>query len=280
MKRALLRVGTGFSRCIGRLKPAATLLLLVAASAHAASNDKPKLPGDVKIAQHLNAQLPLDATFRDETGRMVHLGDYYKSGRPVVLNFVYYNCPMLCPMVLDGLTSTLTELKPDLGKEYDVVTVSIDPRDTFQQAAEKKETYLRRYGRFGAADGWHFLTGPEMSIKKLTHGAGFAYSYDISTNQFAHGAVVIVTTPEGRISRYLFGFQHKARDLRLALAEASQGKVGGVAESLMLLCFHYDPATGKYSARAMNFVRAGGVATVLGLGGFIFIMIRKERQSR
>jgi len=257
----------------------ALLLLAAACLLIGASSDKPKLPGVVDVAQHLNATLPLEVLLRDETGRMVRLGDYFHHGRPVVLNFVYYNCPMLCPMVLDGMTSTFTELKFDIGKEFDVVTISIDPRDTFEQSAEKKERYIRRYGRFGAADGWHFLTGPELSVKKVAESAGFKYAYDLSSNQFAHGAVVIVTTADGRISRYLYGFEHKARDLRLALAEASQGKVGGLAEDVLLLCFHYNPATGKYSAAAMNFVRAGGVATVLGLGSFIFIMIRKERQQ-
>ena len=240
----------------------------------------PTLPGAVNIAQHLNAPLPLDVMLRDESGNVVRLGDYYHRGRPVVLNFVYYNCPMLCPMVLEGMTNTLTELKFDVGKEFDVVTISIDPRDTPAQAAERKEKYVKRYGRFGAARGWHFLTGPESAIKKITNAAGFQYSYDIKSNQFAHGAVLLVTTVDGRVSRYLFGFEYKARDLRLALVEASQNKIGGAAEQVLLLCFHYDPATGKYSRSAMNFVRAGGVATVLGLGSFIVIMIRKERRER
>ena len=183
---------------------------------------------------------------------------------------------MLCPIVLEGMTGTLTELKFDVGKEYDVVTISIDPRDTPAQAAEKKEKYVKRYGRFGAANGWHFLTAPESAIRKITNAAGFQYAYDISTNQFAHGTVLLVTTAEGRLSRYLFGFEYRARDLRLALVEASQGKIGGAAEQVLLLCFHYDPATGKYSRSAMNFVRAGGIATMLGLFGFIVIMIRKE----
>jgi protein SCO1/2 len=240
----------------------------------------PTLPGNVAIAQHLNAQLPLDVMLRDETGKVVRLGDYFHHGRPVLVNFVYYNCPMLCPMVLEGMTSTLTELKFDVGKEYDVVTISIDPRDTPEQAAEKKEKYVKRYGRFGAASGWHFLTAPESAIRKITNAAGFQYAYDIGTNQFAHGTVLMVATADGRLSRYLFGFEYKARDLRLALTEASQGRIGGAAEQILLLCFHYDPATGKYSRSAMNFVRAGGVATVLALGSFIVIMIRKERQQR
>ena len=236
------------------------------------------LPVNVSIAQHLNAQLPLDVMLRDESGRVVRLGDYFHHGRPVLLNFVYYNCPMLCPMVLEGMTSTLTELKFDVGKEFDIVTISIDPRDTPRQAAEKKEKYVKRYGRFGAVDGWHFLTGPESAIRKITSAAGFQYAYDMASNQFAHGTVLMVATADGRLSRYLFGFEYKARDLRLALVEASQGKIGGAAEQLLLLCFHYDPATGRYSRAAMNFVRAGGVATVLGLASFIGIMIRKERR--
>jgi protein SCO1/2 len=254
------------------------LLLTVAAAQNSAT--PPTLPGAVNVAQHLDAQLPLDVMLRDETGKVVRLGDYFHHGRPVLLNFVYYNCPMLCPMVLEGMTSTLTELKYDIGEQYDVVTISIDPRDTPQQAAEKKEKYVRRYGRFGAAGGWHFLTGPESAIRKVSNAAGFQYAYDIKTNQFAHGTVLVVATADGRLSRYLFGFEYKARDLRLALVEASQGKIGGAAEQVLLLCFHYDPATGKYSRSAMNFVRAGGVATVLGLGSFIVIMIRKERQPR
>jgi len=238
------------------------------------------LPVNVNIAQHLNAQLPLETMLRDETGRVVRLGDYFHHDRPVLLNFVYYSCPMLCPMVLEGMTGTMTELKYDAGKEYDVVTISIDPRDTPQQAAEKKDKYIKRYGRFGAASGWHFLTGPESATKKIAAAAGFTYSYDMASNQFAHGTVLMVATADGRLSRYLFGFEYKARDLALALTEASHGKIGGAAEQVLLLCYHYDPATGKYSRSAMNFVRAGGVATVLGLGSFIVIMIRKERQQR
>lgn len=263
-----------------RLLRAASCLLLALPAFADTSATKPALPGNVAIAQHLDAQLPLDVMLRDETGKVVRLGDYFHHGRPVLLNFVYYNCPMLCPMVLEGMTSTLTELKYDVGQQFDVVTISIDPRDTPEQAAERKEKYIKRYGRFGAATGWHFLTGPESAIRKITNAAGFQYAYDIASNQFAHGTVLLVATADGRLSRYLFGFEYKARDLRLALVEASQGKIGGAAERVLLLCFHYDPATGKYSRSAMNFVRAGGVATVLGLGSFIVIMIRKERQQR
>jgi protein SCO1/2 len=244
------------------------------------SSTPPQLPGKVGIAQHLNAQLPLNLLLRDESGRVHRLGDYFKSGHPVLLNFVYLRCPMLCSVVLEDLTSALTELKFDVGKEFDVITVSIDPRDMPERAAAKKETIVKRYGRPGAWEGWHFLTAHESAIKTLTGAAGFEYAYDIKTDQFAHGTTLLVITPDGRVSRYLNGFEYKPRDIRLGLVEASQGKIGTVSDTLLLLCFHYDPATGKYSQTAMNVMRAGGVATVVSLAGFIFIMVRSERKKR
>jgi protein SCO1 len=254
-------------------------LILVASTALAENSaTPPRLPGEVSIQQRLNAQLPLDLMFRDESGKVVRLREYFR-GKPVLLNFMYYRCPMLCSMVMEGVSSVLTELKFDVGKQFDVITVSIDPRDMPQQAALKKEKYVKRYGRLGAAGGWHYLTGSESSIRALTRAAGFHYAYDPEHDQFAHGTVLIVTTAEGRISRYLYGFEYKARDLRLALVEASANKIGTATDQLLLLCYHYDPATGKYSRRAMNFVRAGGIATVLGLTGFIFVMLRRERRS-
>jgi len=262
-----------------RLRVKWLLLFLLAAIpifAQTNSATPPQLPGKVAIEQKLNAQLPMDLMLRDESGRVVRLGQYFNHGRPVLLNFMYYRCPMLCPMVMDGIANGLTELRFDIGREFDVITVSVDPRDTPEQATAKKETYVKRYGRFGAANGWHFLTGPESAIKKLTNTVGFQYAYDIKMDQFAHGAVLLAVTPQGRVSRYLYGFEYKARDLRLALVEASAGKIGNASDAILLLCYHYDPATGKYSRSAMNFVRAGGVATILSLAGFIFIMIRRE----
>jgi len=256
----------------------ATLLMTVAAFAQTNSATPPDLPGKVAITQNLNSQLPLDLMLRDETGRVVRLGQYFNHGKPVLLNFMYYRCPMLCPMVMDGVTSALTELRFDIGKEFDVVTVSMDLRDTPEQATAKKDLYVKRYGRFGAANGWHFLTGPESAIRRLTNTAGFQYAYDPKTDQFAHGTALIAVTSQGRISRYLYGFEYKPRDLRLALVEASAGKIGTATDAILLLCYHYDPATGKYSRTAMNYVRAGGVATMLGLAGFIFVMIRKEHK--
>jgi len=240
------------------------------------SSTPPELPGNVAIQQKLNTQIPLDLMFRDETGKIVRLREYFGK-KPVVLDFVYYRCPMLCPIVLDGTTEALTNLKYDIGKEFDVITVSIDPRDKVADAARMKEKYIKRYGRLDSAPGWHFLTANETPIKQLAGAVGFQYAYDPKMDQFAHGAALFVLTPDGRTSRYFYGFEYKPRDLRLAIFEASQGKIGGVVEQVLLLCFHYDPKIGKYSRDAMIFARAGGVTTVLALGGFIFVMIRKER---
>jgi protein SCO1/2 len=257
------------------------LLLFLATSLFAeTSATPPQLPGKVGIDQHLDAQLPLDTMFRDETGRVVRLNEYANGSKPILLVFLYYRCPMLCSMVMEGVTSTLTALKFDVGKEYDVVTISIDPRDMPRDAAAKKEKYVKRYGRLGTAHAWHFLTGPESAIRKITETVGFHYAYDPRSDQFAHGAALMVLTPGGRVSRYLYGFEYNPRDVRLALVEASANKIGNATDAILLLCYHYDPATGKYSRGAMTFVRAGGLATVAGLAGFIFVMIRRERAPR
>ncbi|HEV8432011.1 MAG TPA: SCO family protein [Thermoanaerobaculia bacterium] len=243
------------------------------------SSTPPQLPGKVAVVQHLGAQLPMNEMFRDDTGRVVRLGDYFKSGRPVLLDFMYYRCPMLCSMVLEGTTSALTELKLDIGKDFDVITVSIDPRDMPDDARVKKEKYVKRYGRPSAYEGWHFLTSHESAIKHLTDTVGFQYAYDPKSDQFAHGTVLIAVTPQGKVSKYFYGFEYKPRDVRLGLVEASAGTVGTPVDQLLLLCFHYSPSTGKYSAVAMDVMRAGGAATILGLGGFIFVMVRKERRN-
>ena len=240
----------------------------------------PSAPPHASIAQKLDTRVPLDLQFRNERGEIVRLGDYFGKGRPVLLNFVYFRCPMLCPMVLEGTTESLTHLKFDIGKQFDVITVSIDPRDKASTAAEFKEKYIRRYGRLDSAKGWHFLTANETTIKRITDAVGFQYSYDSRTDQFAHGAALLVLTPDGRTSRYFYGFEFKPRDLRMAIVEASEGKVGGAVDQFLLLCFHYDPTTGKYSRNAMMFARAGGVVTLLGLGTFIFVMFRKERTTQ
>jgi len=238
-----------------------------------------KLPGKVGITQKLNSRIPLDLMFRNERGEVVRLNQYFNQGKPVLLEFVYFRCPMLCPMVLEGTAEALTHLKFDIGKEFDVISVSIDPRDKASTAAELKDKYIKHYGRLDSAPGWHFLTSNETSIKRLADSVGFEFAYDPQADQFAHGAALMVLTPDGRLARYFYGFEYRPRDLRLAIVEASAGKAGTVTDQFLLLCYHYDPATGKYSRNAMAFARAGGITTVLVLGGFIFVMLRKERNQ-
>jgi protein SCO1 len=274
------RVLSGSSRLFRRGAVAILLMAGALPSFAQPSSPEAKLPGNVSIAQKLNTQVPLDLQFRDEAGKVVRLRDYFKGNRPVLLNFVYFRCPMLCPMVLDGTTESLTHLKFNIGQDFDVITVSIDPRDQPKDAAAKKGKYIRHYGRLASAPGWHFLTGNDSSIKKLTNTVGFQYAYDSRTDQFAHGAALLVLTPQGVTSRYFYGFEYKPRDLRMAIVEASEGKVGNAVDQFLLLCFHYDPVTGKYSRNAMMFTRAGGIVTVLALGGFIGAMFRREKRQR
>ncbi|MBK5258607.1 MAG: SCO family protein [Thermoanaerobaculia bacterium] len=263
-----------------RVIVAAGLLLLPLAAAAQTSTTPPKLPGKVAISQKIGAQVPLDLMLRNEQGEIVRLGDFFNKGRPVLLGFVYFRCPMLCPVTLESTASVLSELKFDIGKEFDVLTVSIDPRDKPARAAELKDKYVKRYGRLSAADGWHFLTTHDTAIKKFTEAVGFQYAYDPQTDQFAHGSALLVLTPEGKLSRYFYGFEYKPRDLRLAIVEASDGKFGTATDQFLLLCYHYDPAVGKYSRNAMNFVRAGGVTTFIALAGFVVVMLRRDRRPR
>lgn len=259
------------------MRRCAALCLMFALHAYADSSaTPPKLPGEVKIVQNLDAQIPMDLMLRDEHGRVVRLNQLFH-GKPVLMNFVYYRCPMLCTMGLESLVNALTELKFEMGRDYDVITVSIDPRDTPADAAVKKEKYLKRYGRFDAANGWHFLTGHESAVKSLAHTVGFYYAYDLEQDQFAHPAMLAVLTPQGKISRYLYGFDYKGKDLRLSLVEASSNKIATPADQLLLLCYHYDPVTGKYTASTMNAIRAGGAATVAAIAGFIFVSLKRER---
>ncbi len=241
-----------------------------------ASSERPGKAKEVELKQLLDAQVPLDLIFSDEQGRKVPLSKFFGE-KPVILTPVYYDCPMLCNMVLDGLVTSMRDLRFDAGDEFQIVTFSFDPTETPAQAMKKKNVFVKRYGRKGAAEGWHFLTGDEASVKALTDAIGFTAAFDDKTGQFAHAANILVLTPEGRIARYLFGIEYKARDLRLAIVEAGQNKIGTLADQLLLLCYHYDPATGKYSAAAMNFVRAGGLATVAGLAGFMIVMLRREK---
>ncbi len=242
------------------------------------ANARPPRLQNVGIEQHLNAQIPPDLTFRDEAGKTVKLGDYF-GRKPLILNLVYYNCTMLCGEALAGLASAMRLVKFDVGNEFDVITVSFDPRETPEMAAAKKIDYVKRYGRPDAAAGWHFLTGPPHSINALTKAVGFQYQYDEKTNQYAHATAIMVLTPQGRISRYFYGVDFPPKDLRMGLVEASQNKIGNAVDAVLLYCYHYDPATGKYGAMVGNILRLAGTATILLIGGLILILWRLDRSA-
>lgn len=233
---------------------------------------------EVRFDQRLNEQVPLDLEFRDEGGRSVRLGDYF-AGKPVILVLAYYRCPKLCNEVLNGLVRGLLDVPFDIGKEFQIVTVSFDPRETPELAAAKKKTYVERYGRFGAGQGWHFLTGEEGSIQRLTESVGFHYTYDARHDQFAHASGIMILTPDGKLARYFFDINYSPRDLRLGLVEASTGKIASPVDQVLLYCFHYDPAEGKYGVAIMRFIRLGGVLTLVSLGMFLGHMWRKERRQ-
>src|ERR1044071_8682045 len=233
---------------------------------------------DVRFEQRLNEQVPLDTTFRDERDQAVTLGSYFGK-RPVILALVYYNCPMLCTMVLNGLTETLIEEKFNVGEQFEVVTLSIDPHETAALAQQKKSMYLTRYGRSGASAGWHFLTGDEQNIARVAAAVGFRYRFDPATGQFAHPSGILVLTPQGKIARYFYGIEYAALDVRLGLIEAAQERIGSPVDQVLLLCYHYDPKSGKYSSLAMGTVRVGGVLTLLGLGSLFFVLWRGSKRK-
>ncbi len=248
---------------------------LTVAAAHA-DTERPQVLRDVGFDQRLGAQAPLDLPFRDETGRTVTLREYVQ-GKPVLLVPAYYECPMLCTLVLNGVVSALRALPFDIGKEFRVVTLSFNPHETSALAAAKKATYLEQYRRPGAAEGWHFLVGDESSIRPFMQAIGFRYAWDDVAQQYAHASGLVVLTPGGRLSHYFFGVEFAPRDLRLALVEASHEQIGSLVDQLLLFCFHYDPATGRYSRVALNAVRAGGALTLLALGAFVVVMLRRDR---
>jgi protein SCO1 len=231
----------------------------------------------VGIDQRLNEQVPLDLRFRDESGREVRLAEYFGKGRPVVLTLVYYECPMLCNQVLNGAVGAFQGLQFSAGKEFEVVTVSFDEREGPELAARKKETYLRRYRREGSEAGWHFLTGDKASVEALARAVGFRYVWDEQSQQFAHASALMVATPSGRLSHYFYGIDYPPRDLRLALVEASEGKVGSPVDAMLLYCYHYDPATGRF-APVMGVLRAAGVLTVAGVVALLLYLRRKTRR--
>ena len=249
---------------------------LVASPALAEGTRADDLVAAIDVEQRLGRPLPLDAAFGDELGNRATLGSLFGQ-RPVVVALVYYECPMLCTLVLNGLLRAAKTLDLEIGRDYDVVVVSFDPDETPVLASAKKTTYTKAYGRPGSEDGWHFLTGERAEIERLTGALGFRYAYDAERDEYAHAAAVFVATPQGDISRYLFGVEYAPRDLKLALVEASGGKIGSLVDRLLLLCYHYDPATGRYSAVALDALRAGGIVTVVGIAGLIAALWRRDR---
>jgi protein SCO1/2 len=233
---------------------------------------------DVTFKQRLGETLPLDAMFKDEGGRTVALGDYF-GRRPVVLAFVYYSCPMLCTQVMNGISSALTAVPFKPGEDFDVVLVSFDPKDTPAVAAEKKKAHLEYWSAQETANAWHFLTGDEATIRRVTSAAGFTYQWDQTTGQFAHVSGVLVATKDGRLSRYFYGIEYSPKELRLALVESGEGHVGSAIDELLLYCFHYDPESGRYGAVVMNLIRLGGVLTLLFIGGSVLLMRRRDAHA-
>jgi protein SCO1 len=260
----------------GELLPLMVVCILIAICPHLAfSQGAPdSILTQIGVDQRLNAQLPLDLVFHDESGKDVRLGDYFHS-KPVILSLVYYECSMLCSMTLNGLTEAMRALSFDAGKQFEVLTISFEPKDTPAIASAKKASYLKEYGRSGAASGWHFLTGSRESIKSLTNKVGYRYKWDPYTNQWAHVSAIMILTPQGRVSQYLYGLEFSARDVRLSLIEASQNKIGSIVDHIVLYCYHYDPATGKYGLVIMSVVRLAGFGTVFALALFVF----KNRRS-
>jgi len=242
------------------------------------ASKKPLILEKVGIDQKIGQQLPLDLQFVDDHGAPVRLGDFFGT-RPVVLALAYYECPMLCTQVLNGMTGALKPLSFDAGTDFEVVVVSINPREGPRLAAEKKANYIERYGRPETARGWHFLTGTDASIKSLASAIGFRYAFDENIQQYAHGAAIYVATPKGIVARYLLGIDFSPKDLRFALIEASENRLGTIGDKVLLLCYHYDPTTGKYGAVVLRAVRIGGVLTVLGFLAFLTVSLRQERRE-
>lgn len=242
-------------------------------------DQKPAILQKVGIEQHLNQQIPLDLAFQDETGQPVSLRQYFGK-RPVVVTMVYFQCPMLCSEVMSGVTATLNAMTSyNVGRDFDVLTVSFDPRDTPAAAMQSKERYIKRYRRTGSEQGWHFLVGKQDQIDQLAQALGFHYQWDPENQQFAHASGIMLLTPDGRIAQYYYGIEYPPTDLRLGIVEASKGKIGTLADEILLFCYHYDPRQGKYGAAIFNILRLSALTTVLVLGGVLFLLYRRERHG-
>ena len=276
-KRLNSSKGTSPARAGGPCHSVALCLAIFLSCAAHAQTANPPILTDVGIDQKLNAQIPPDLIFKDENGATVQLGQYFGK-RPIVLTLVYYKCPMLCTMVLNDLNKVLGAMQMNVGEQFDILTVSFDPTETPDLAAKKKHQYVHTYGRPHAEEGWHFLTGDEDSIKKLTDTVGFRYAWDPKWKQYAHASGIMVITPDGKVSKYFYGVEYSARDLRLALTEASNGKIGSLSDITLLYCFHYDPSTGKYSLDVTRAVQVGAILTMACIGTFWFMMFRQGKR--
>jgi protein SCO1 len=245
----------------------------------ATTNGLPEALQKIGIEQKLGERLPLETEFKDESGKAVKLGEFFNKGRPVILAFVYYECPMLCNEVLNGLTGSLKGISFDAGKEFDVVAISFDARENEKPdlARNKKESYMSRYGRPGTEKGWHFLTGTPGAIEAATKAAGFGFEWDKKSNQFAHAGGVMIATPDGRMARYFYGIDYSPRDLKFGVMESAENKVGNAAEQLMLYCYHYDPSTGKYGLAILSVMRIAAVFTLLGMAAMGLVFWRRNK---
>ena len=245
------------------------------------SNGLPEALQSIVIEQKLGDKLPMDVELKDEDGRAVKLGDYFSKGKPVIIAFVYYECPMLCNQVLNGLTGSLKGINFDAGKDFDVLAISFDARenDKPELAKNKKAGYVERYGRQGSENGWHFLTGSQASIDQVTKAAGFSYKWDEKSNQFAHAGGIMITTPDGKLARYLYGIDYAPKDLKFGLMESAESRVGNPAEQLLLYCYHYDPSTGKYGLAILNVIRLGAIATLIGMGAMALVFWRRNKRK-
>lgn len=269
-----MNAGSRAARIVG------LFLVLGVAAPLAAQPMVPSPTREVGWDQNPGAKLPLDAAFRDENGKAVRLGDYFGK-RPVILSLNYYECPMLCGIALEGLARSLKGFTLSPGADFEIVTLGFNPVEKPPLAREKKTNLLGLYGRKAEGEaGWHFLTGDEAQIRRVTSAVGFRYRWDELQKQYAHATGIVVATPEGVVSRYFFGVEYSPRELRLGLSEASEGKVGGVSAQLLLLCFQYNPALGKYTATTMTVLRIAAVALILSFGTFVAVMLRRERRGR
>ena len=253
------------------------LMICLTTIGRAAQESQQQIAARAGLEQKLNAQVPLDALFRDEHGKTVPLRSLFH-GKPVIFALAYYECPNLCTLVLNGVLQTAQELKSDAGKEYEIVVLSFDSRERPALAAAKKQIYVQRYGRPGTGDGWHFLTGQKDAIAQVAESVGYRFAYDEATRQFAHPSAVMILTPTGKVSRYFPGIEYPPRDVRLALLEASGERVGSLADRVFLLCFHYNPATGKYGLVIGRVIQAAGLGTVAALAGYIVLMLLREHR--